>query len=460
MPLWLPGIAEPISPLVGEAWHLYPYLEHVIGAIERELAKPNGRIIVNTPPRHGKSTTTSHWLPVAFLEAFPQRKVILASHTAKAASEWGQKARDTFAIPELCTEVRQDKSAIDDWQTTEGGGMRTTGVGGPITGKGFHLGIIDDVTKNAEQAYSPVFQQKTIDWFNSTFYTRAEPGGCIVVNMTRWHENDLTGWLLREHSDDWTHIVLPALAEDDDQIGRAPGEALCPERYDAEDLQRIRTAVGSWVWAGLYQQRPRPASGAIIKRHWLRYYDQLPDGARLVGLSVDATFKDTDGSDYVVIQAWARRLAEFYLVDQIRERMDFQETCVALLNMIERWPGALSRWIEDKANGPAIISALESMVPGLIAVEPMGSKEARVRAVSPLFEAGNVFLPRHAPWLGAYEAELCAFPSAPHDDQADATSQALLKMTESSKPLQPGDVKTVAARRFESRGTGRNWGGY
>lgn len=378
------------------------------------------------------SVTTSHWLPVAFLEAFPQRKVILTSYEHSIAEAWGRRVRDTFLAPGLRTKVNPKKAASYNWETTEGGGMRTAGSGGAITGTGGHLMIVDDPTKDWQDAHSPVMRKHLIEWFRSTFYTRAEPGACIVVNMTRWHQHDLTGWILDEHTDDWTHITLPAIAEADDAMGRAEGEALCDERYTAAELQRIKGAAGSAVWAGLYQQRPMPAEGSILKKHWMQYYDVLPPDVRPIGISVDASFGDTKKADgsYVVLQAWGAKGGDYYLLDQVRARMDFVETLVALRGMISRWPRCRARWIEKKANGAAIISQLRSAVSGLIPVDPgRSSKEARASAVSPFFEAGNVHLPRKAPWLADYEEELCSFPSAANDDQVDATTQALLKMT-------------------------------
>ncbi len=441
----LTGFAEAVSPLVGGRWVAWPYLRYLCSRLEEELRKPDARVIINWPPRHGKSLCVSQWLPVWYLENRPRRRVLLASYEHSVAARWGRSVRDIFSHPLLRTKVRPDVSAADNWETTEGGGVRCAGVGGPLTGIGGHLALVDDPVKNSEQAESPTYRENAKEWYLSTFRTRVEPGGAIVVNQTRWHEDDLTGWLLRESSEDWTHICLPALAEAGDALGRAEGEALCPERFSVEALQRISTAVGSRVWAGMYQQRPLPAEGSIIKPQWIRHYDRLPDRVAPVGLSVDASFKETRAGSFVVLQAWGQCGADSYLLDQVRERMDFSSTLKALKGMIARWPRARARWIEDKANGSAIISTLRKEVPGLIAVEPQGSKESRLQAVSPLFEAGNVHVPdaKAAPWVVDWVAEVTSFPSAPNDDQVDATSQALLKLSARRRAAGGGFGATV-----------------
>jgi predicted phage terminase large subunit-like protein len=426
--------ASVLSPIVGDPWLAWPYLTYICEAIVKEIKRPGGgRIIINMPPRHGKSMVTAQWLPAWFLECFPEARVILTSYESTKASDWGRIVRDIFNLQELRTKVRPDKSAIDNWETLRGGGMRTAGSGAAITGSGANLIIIDDPIKDWQEAHSPTMRKHLIDWFLSTLYTRKEPNATIVINHTRWHEGDLTGYLLSEHSDDWTHVCLPAMAEENDVLGREIGEALCQARYPIEELEKIKKAVGSFVWSGLFQQGPKPAEGNIIKIKWLKYYDILPFGVMPVGISVDATFKETKAGSFVAIQAWGKKNADFYLLDQIRDRMDFVATTEALKLMCAKYPQARAKWIEDKANGPAIISILKKKIPGLIEVNPAGGKEARLQAVSPIFEAGNVHLPLKAEWIGEYVQEVTTFPNAKDDDQVDCTSQALFKMTDGSK---------------------------
>jgi hypothetical protein len=181
--------------------------------------------------------------------------------------------------------------------------------------------LLDDPHKDWEEALSPAYRRRFWDWFNATFYTRLEPGGSMIIIQTRWHEHDGTGKILAEHTDDWELIRIPAIAEDkDDILGREEGEALCPDRYDAEALTKIKEAISTYKFAGLYQQRPAPLEGGAIKREWFGRYKDLPEAFDETLQSWDLTFKGT-GSSYVVGQVWGRKGADFYLADQVRERL-------------------------------------------------------------------------------------------------------------------------------------------
>ncbi len=448
-------LAERISPQIGEPWHVWPYLRFVCDVIMIEMRRcPQGaRLVLNAPPRFGKSLLISKWLPVWFLEVFPQLRVMLASYSAELASHWGRKVRDVFtSCPELWTKISDGSSAADRWETTERGGMLTAGIGGSWTGFGFHLGIIDDPCRNWQDAHSPTLRRHERDWFDSTFYTRREPGAHIIVLMQRWHQEDLTGYLTKHHADPWVHIALPAIAEVGDPLGRVVGEPLCAERFSLDELVAIKRAQGL-KWNGLYQQRPLPSEGSIIKNEWLHYYERLPAEVLPFGISVDASFQKTEAGSFVVMQVWGRTRSDFYLLDQVRERMDFVDTVSRLQTLITRWPLARARWVERKANGAAILSVLQKSVPGLIPVEPQGSKEARLQAVAPFFEAGNVWLPQKAPWVGDYIAELTSFPSSENDDQVDATSQALQAM--GSQGIIGADGGLLSAN--ESRWSSDRW---
>jgi predicted phage terminase large subunit-like protein len=260
----------------------------------------------------------------------------------------------------------------------------------------------------------------------------------FVVHNTRWHAADLAGRLTdpKENPDfdRWRVLRLPAIAEgDDDPLGRREGEVLEPRRFSTAEVLSFRRDLGSQLFAGLYQQRPSPAGGGIIKRSWWKWYSMRPGLPRFdeIIASWDMAFKETATSSYVVGQVWGRIGADIYLLDQVRDRMDFPSTIVAVLNLSAKWPIARAKLVEDKANGPAVIATLARKVPGLIAVQVEGSKEARLHAVSPLIEAGNVFLPDPvlAPWIGDFVEELSQFPSAPNDDQADAASMALERLS-------------------------------
>ena len=254
---WTPHtFAEHVS---GGAWLPYKHLAYVGNRIAEKVAEGNGRIIVNMPPRHGKSELLSHWTPVWLLDNMPHKRVILCSYESGFATTWGRKVRNEFeGNPRLRASLRHDSKAAQRWNTPEGGGMTTAGVNGPISGLGGDLMILDDPIKNWQDGYSAVARQYRREWFNSTFYTRQEPGATIVVIMTRWHVDDITGWLAEEHADEWEVICFPAYAEKGDLLGREVGAPLCPERYDAAALANIRAGCGQEVWEGLFQQAPQP----------------------------------------------------------------------------------------------------------------------------------------------------------------------------------------------------------
>ena len=316
------------------------------------------------------------------------------------------------------------------------GSYRSAGVGGGITGMGMHIGIIDDFCRNRADADSPTLREKTWDWYTSSFYTRLAPGGGILVIATSWHQDDLMGRLLEAErtgeGDKWKVISYPAIATNDEPKRKA-GEALHAERYPLEQLEKIKAALGSRDWEALYQQRPTPDGGAVFRKEWLNYYlpKDLPDRFDKTIISWDMAFKDGDDNDYVVGQVWGRHGGRFFLLDQVRGRMDFVATLAAFDALAVKWPHAMEKLVEDKANGPAVISSLKHKVMGIIPINPDGSKTARAHAVTPLFEAGNVFIPHPhtCSWAGDYISELLQFPASAHDDQVDATTQALRRLT-------------------------------
>ena len=235
----------------------------------------------------------SCWLPIWFLVNWPAGRVGLASYAADFASDWGLRVRRTIEqTPELGIRVSKDRARAHDWQLEEGGSMMTAGVGGPFTGRGFDLLIIDDPIKNRAEANSATYRKHLWDWWTSTARTRLEPGGSIVILATRWHEDDLIGRLLNGPQgndefdagdvdlDEWQYIRLPALAEDDDPLGREEGEPLWPARYDARALAALRVELGPQDWAGLFQQRPTEYGGGLFKLHWWRYANPLPPSRR------------------------------------------------------------------------------------------------------------------------------------------------------------------------------------
>lgn len=309
------------------------------------------------------------------------------------------------------------------------------GVGGGITGKGATIGIIDDPVKNHKDAFSETVRRQQLNWYTSTFLTRGEgafsTGGDmrVVLCMTRWHEDDLAGHLLKEMEDggdQWDIVNLPATldCEPHPMDPRKQGEALWPEKYSAKDLAKIRKRVGERDWNALYQQRPVDVSGGMFKRDWWRYYSETPR-LDLIWTSWDMTFKDTKRGSYVVGQVWGRAGANMYLLDQVRGRWDFVKTLEQFRALSHKYPQAMAHLVEAAANGHAVISTLRNEIMGVVPVKPDGSKEARAAAVTPLVEGGNVWLPSWAGWIPAFIGETSSFPKGANDDQVDAMTQAL-----------------------------------
>jgi predicted phage terminase large subunit-like protein len=252
----------------------------------------------------------------------------------------------------------------------------------------------------------------------------------LVSHNTRWHQEDLSGYLMNEHPDNWEVIKFPAIAEGSDVLGRIEGEALCPQRFTAEALLNIKCAMGSQMFAGLYQQRPAPMEGNLVKRIWFQRYSERPHRFDSVIQSWDMSFKETIAGSFVVGQVWGKIGANFYLLDQIRGRFSFVETQRHMISLCKRWPEAVDKLVEDAANGPAIISSLKDTVAGIIPVKATGSKAARLASVTGLIEAGNVFIPTVDLVEDADDLieEICTFPYAAHDDQVDALSQSLSRL--------------------------------
>jgi len=391
--------------------------------------------MVFMPPRNGKSTLISECFSAWYLGNYPDRRVILSSYEADFAASWGRKARnilEEYGKTIFGIELSKDSTAAHRWDIAgHKGGMVTSGIGGAITGKGAHVYIIDDPVKGPEQAHSKTIRDKHDDHYKSVVRTRLEPGGAIILDMTRWNEDDLAGRRLKEMEEggeQWEVLSFPAIAKENDALGRKAGEALFPQRYPVEALLDIKKSIGSYWWSALYDQTPKPDEGNIFKRTWWKFYDRgeikAQEFDRIIQ-SWDMTFKDTAKSCYVAGQVWGEKGADKYLLDQKRDRLDFVATVEAFQMLTARWPQSSAKLVEDKANGPAVISTLKRKIGGIIPYTPKGSKEARAHAVTPYIEAGNVYLPQDAYFLDDFINECSAFPHAAYNDQVDAMTQAL-----------------------------------
>ncbi len=433
---WRNGIASFAQHLSRGAWQPYRHCVHAATVIERELAKGAARVIVNMPPRYGKSQLFSYWLPAWLLDRNPDTRVLACSYSADLAVDWAWKVRN---LAEECAElnfaVAHGKGDKAYWGTadrsgkTRTGGIKAAGVNGSITGFGGNVLILDDPVKNWAEAHSPAFDGAFDGWWGSTFFSRLEPGGSIVIVMTRWTDHDPTAKLIKSMPGKWTVIRLPELAEDHDPLGRAIGEALCPERYPLTEVLEKKETVGPYVWAGMHQQRPAPIGGNIVKRDQFQYYTEQPALSQFEKTSQywDFNVKETVRGSYVCGQVWGRRGAEYWLLDQVRGRWGYPEAREAVRSLSSKWPAVIQKMVEAKANGPAVMADLQSTIDGFMPFEPYGDKVQRFIGVSPLITAHNVFIPDPtiARWVHDYVDETTTFPNSTNNDQVDTTSMAL-----------------------------------
>ena len=301
-----------------------------------------------------------------------------------------------------------------------------------------HNCIIDDPVKNFEDAMSEIKRQSAKNWFDSVLDTRLEPNGSVILLMTRWHEDDLAGYLINERNENYRVINLPALAEPKDLLGRKVGEALCPTRYNKKVLE-ARKERSPRVFQSLYQGGPTPAEGSILRRSLWKYYKKAPDKFDIVIQSWDMTFKDKSQSkrgkvDWVVGSVWGRIGSDIYLLDMVRGQWGFGKTCFQLLRLSDLWPIAFKKLVEDKANGAAVEDRLKRIVRGIRLVDPKGGKETRAAAAEIVLEGGHVWLPepQTRPWVEEFVSECASFPNGKHDDRVDSATQAIIFLDKSS----------------------------
>lgn len=432
---------------VSPRFRWYPHIVRLAEVLQRVADGELRRVMIFMPPRHGKSEAISRLFSAYYLSRYPERWVGVSSYAAELAYTLSRAARENYTRGG--GDLSDSASAVKHWETTQGGGFWAAGVGGPITGKGFHLGIIDDPLKNQEEASSKTIREKQKDWYRSTFYTREEANdGAIVVVQTRWHEDDLSGWLLSEEvgndePERWHVVHFEALREDSlpeypesctvEPDPREPGEALCPERYTAAKLRKIMRNVGSYVWNALYQGRPRAREGGFFRRAWFEIVEASPKHATRVRYWDKAGTES--GGDWTVGVKIARTMAGIYYVeDVVRVQHSPGARDQVILQTAQIDGRGCEQWSEQEpgSSGKADAAAFIRLLAGFTChTEPAsGSKELRAGPFAAQAEAGNVKLVLGA-WNRDYLDELTDFPVGKHDDQVDASSGAFNRLAES-----------------------------
>lgn len=466
-------IAEPwrIEPhtfapkISGGRWHAWPHLAYIGERITEAVARGNGRLILNMPPGHGKSELLSHWLPTWYLDNLPDQRLILTSHSAELAAHWGRTVRNEFEQNELLTtRLSPDSTAADRWNTPQGGGMKTAGVGGGITGFRGNLLLVDDPHPTWEAVNSEAHRKRVAEWFDGTLRDRGEPGATIVLLMHRWHEEDLVGYLLDRDAAEWDVIRLPAIAEEGDVLGRSEGEPLCPQRFDLPALERLRRALGSLVWGGKYQQHPHPPEGNYFKRDWFPVVepDRVPPMVEQVrAWDLAATAEGENGNadpDWLAGCRMGRDAAGVYYVRHVsRDRLspDGVERRITQQAAMDGRGVAVRVEQEGAASGKIVRHYYTRMLDGYDArfvTVPRSSKFARSGPFNAACERGDVKLVA-GDWNEAFLDELASFPTGAHDDQVDAAVGAYTALAGDLREWGKRELATVFNRPVIARAT-------
>src|SRR5215469_18510231 len=413
-------------------WPPFELAAHHRVIVEKLEAVERGkiqRLMIFMPPRHGKSLLATQMFPAWYLGRHPDRSVISSSYGQDLADDFGRKVGELIS-----SEIHQtvfpncrlagSAASMRRFNLRAGGSYYAVGRGGPITGRGADLLLLDDLLKDREEAQSEAVRRNMDDRYKNVAYTRLQPGGSIVLIQTRWHEDDLAGRLLNNPNEKWDVLSLPAIAEVEESFRRV-GDPLWPEKFSLIDLQRIDANIGSAAFVSLYQQRPASAEGAIFKRGWIRTYRDLPNSFQKIVQSCDTAFKTGAENDYSVITTWGVTENGYFLISFWRGRVEFPELKRQVAIQADQWKPHVIL-IEDKASGQSLVQelSLTTRLP-ILPVKVDSDKRARAEAVTPLFEAGTIFVPESAPWLHTYIDELTAFPVGTHDDAVDSTTQAL-----------------------------------
>lgn len=413
------------------------------------------------PPRHSKSETVTVRYTAWRLICDPKMNVILGSYNQRLANRFSRKIRK---LVDEKVDLSKERKAVDEWETAAGGSLCAVGVGAGVTGFGANLIVIDDPVKNRSEAESKAYRENTWDWFNDDIYTRLEPNASIILIQTRWHEDDLAGRLLndmRNGGEQWEVVSLPAIAGGNpsdsegvassrgrdtlpigrvsacvDPLGRAQGEALCPERYDISALRRIEKKLGSYSFAALYQQNPVPLDGGIFKRSWFtRVVDKAPANLKWFrGYDLAVSTRTT--ADFTAsIRCAIDSQKNIYIADAYRARIEFPEQRRYVIERMTEEKDTV-HCIESALHGQALVQDLlretNLLRCALRAIKADKDKVTRALVWSARAEAGNVILVR-GPWIEEFIEEVCSFPNGGHDDQVDAMSLAFRMMTETKK---------------------------
>lgn len=394
---FIPDVSKNFVP----PYHLRPFVE----AIQNIRENPR-KIVLSVPPRHAKTETVLHGIAY-FLRKHPHLVTSFISYAEKFA--YSKSRRGKMLAQRAGVPIAKDAKSLAEWRTTEGGGCIATGIGGPLTGHGVDLLIIDDPVKNRVEAESSSRRNLIWEWFNDVAYTRLEPGSSAIVIQTRWHKDDLAGML--GATGDWEVINLPAMDEDS-------GSSLWPERWTPDALADIRNQIGEYSWWSLYMGQPRPRGGALFDD--VRFYDREPGKARYA-IGIDFAYTSKTHSDYSTAVVMAEREGLLYIVDVVRLQVSSSAFAEKIKYLISQYPRATPYSII----GGTEIGILDLMAEQGIKVQyevARGDKFTRAQMCSAAWNSGKILLPKTAPWLDTFITEVLEFTGVNdlHDDQVDA----------------------------------------
>jgi len=413
------------------------------------------RLIVNMPPRHTKSEFASNYLPAWMIGKNPKLKIIQATHTAELAIRFGRKAKHVIDSPEYQeifeTSLQEDSKAAGRWETAQGGEYFAVGVGGAMTGRGADLLIIDDPHKEKDLLSRDAFE-KAYEWYTSGPRQRLQPGGRIVLVMTRWSTNDLTGQLIKAQKDvkgdQWDIVEFPAILPND--------KAVWPEYWSRKELDSVKASISVGKWNAQYMQTPTAEEGAIIKREWWKDWPHdRPPKMSFIIQSYDTAFLKKETADFSAITTWGvfypdpDSPAQLLLLDSFKERLEFPELRKEALEQYRYWnPETVI--VEAKASGLPLTYELRKMGIPVINYTPSkgNDKHARVNAVAPIFESGMIWAPDEK-FAEEVVEECAAFPYGDNDDLVDSMTQAVMRFRQGGFIGHPEDEKDQKLPQIE-----------
>ncbi len=443
------------------------HIKYIENLILEALRDGDKYLCINMPPRHGKSEYLSKYLPLWLLANYPKKRVILTSYETSFATEWGQKVKDIINEHSglLGISISKDNRSSSYFRIDgHEGSMSCVGAGGAITGKGADVLIIDDPVKNDAEANSLHQRDMLFEWFKATAFTRIEPGGIMILLMTRWHEDDLCGRLKEIYNDDnnWKFVSIPAIAEDEDLIDRDRGEALWPARFNLKKLKEIEKTLGTYWFSALYQQSPTPSDGAVFNKTQFKYFKDidkyfqieerkvLKESCKFYA-TVDLAISTNEMADYSVVLIFAvSPCKSIFIFDLIREHFDPTQHIKLVEDVYNKFKPELIG-IESVQYQISLVKELSNRGLPVKKLVPTKDKLSRALRIVAKIELGSVYFPHYSHWLSKFESELLEFPHGKHDDQVDCLSY-VCDMLSTSSDILPHITKSISQSKKTKAG--------